>query len=337
MVAEPESPAASALREIAESLHQKIGGRRSRFPFSRASAHLRPCRPSLSSPTSVSPTPTSPSCAACCCRRRPASPSWTSPTPSRRETCGPRRTSWAEPGTIFRPAPSTSPSWIRASAPTRAALALRARGHFFVGPDNGLFTPVLRDAAVEVVATPDAARRRPRRSMGATCSLPPPRRSRSVRRSRPWARRFVGIPERLATAEPRYEGKSVVGEVIYVDRFGTLVTNLTPEHVPSYATLQVEDLDLGPLRRTFGDVVDGRAGGVRGLGRCGRDRRAEWIGCAPAGPWSRRAGPGAAGLGPGTRCRGGTRDSGERPPEQSPQLPDQQHGERHQHHHDGRR
>src|SRR5829696_5050171 len=29
---------------------------------------------------------------------------------------------------------------------TRAALALRAGGHWFVGPDNGLFTPVLRDA-----------------------------------------------------------------------------------------------------------------------------------------------------------------------------------------------
>jgi S-adenosylmethionine hydrolase len=45
--------------------------------------------------------------------------------------------------------------------------------------------------------------------------------------------------------------------VIYVDRFGTLVTNLTTEHVPSYATLEVEDLDLGPLRRTFAEVAAG--------------------------------------------------------------------------------
>lgn len=139
---------------------------------------------------------------------------------------------------------------------TRAALALRARGHFFVGPDNGLFTPVLRDAAVEAVTllTPSAAAptfhgrdvfapAAAAIAFGAPLSsLGPP---------------FSGIPERLATAEPRYEGKSVVGEVIYVDRFGTLVTNLTPEQVPAYATLQVEDLDLGPLRRTFGDAVAG--------------------------------------------------------------------------------
>src|SRR5919202_3027935 len=39
----------------------------------------------------------------------------------------------------------------------RAALALAAHGHWFVGPDNGLFTAVLRDAAAEIVtlAAPD--------------------------------------------------------------------------------------------------------------------------------------------------------------------------------------
>ncbi len=36
----------------------------------------------------------------------------------------------------------------------RAALALGAHGHWFVGPDNGLFTPVLRDAQVEIVTLP---------------------------------------------------------------------------------------------------------------------------------------------------------------------------------------
>src|SRR5438128_11476431 len=37
---------------------------------------------------------------------------------------------------------------------TRAALALRTQGHAFVGPDNGLFTPVLRDAEVEIAVLP---------------------------------------------------------------------------------------------------------------------------------------------------------------------------------------
>jgi S-adenosylmethionine hydrolase len=68
---------------------------------------------------------------------------------------------------------------------------------------------------------------------------------------------FTGIPVRLTHTEPHYEGKSVVGEIVYVDRFGTLVTNLTPDLVPPYATLEVEGLEIGPLRRTFGDVPTG--------------------------------------------------------------------------------
>jgi S-adenosylmethionine hydrolase len=44
---------------------------------------------------------------------------------------------------------------------------------------------------------------------------------------------------------------------VYVDRFGTLVTNLNTELVPPYATIEVEGLDLGSLRRTFGDVPTG--------------------------------------------------------------------------------
>src|SRR2546427_4971224 len=33
----------------------------------------------------------------------------------------------------------------------RAAFALQVRGHAFVGPDNGLFSPVLRDVEAQIV------------------------------------------------------------------------------------------------------------------------------------------------------------------------------------------
>jgi len=138
----------------------------------------------------------------------------------------------------------------------RAALAVAAHGHYFVGPDNGLFTLVLRDAEVQIVVlpTPDGASptfhgrdvfapAAAALATGATLAeLGPP---------------FGGMPVRLAYREPRHEGKSVVGQVVYVDRFGTLVTNLTPELVPSYAVIEVEGLEVGPLRRTFGDVPTG--------------------------------------------------------------------------------
>ena len=138
----------------------------------------------------------------------------------------------------------------------RAPLALHAHDHWFVGPDNGLFTPVLANAEVQIVVLPVPPSASPTfhgRDIFAPAAA-------SLARGTPLAALgtpFGGIPERLATTEPRYEGKSVVGEIVYVDRFGTLVTNLDPELVPPYAVLEVEGLEIGPLRRTFADVPTG--------------------------------------------------------------------------------
>jgi S-adenosylmethionine hydrolase len=138
----------------------------------------------------------------------------------------------------------------------RAALALAAHGHYFVGPDNGLFSFVLRDAEVQIVwlPTPDGASAtfHGRDIFGPAAA--------ALASGVPLAKLgepFAGLPVRLAYAEPHYEGKAVVGQVIYVDRFGTLVTNLTPDLVPAYASVEVEGLEVGPLRRTFGDVPTG--------------------------------------------------------------------------------
>jgi S-adenosylmethionine hydrolase len=138
----------------------------------------------------------------------------------------------------------------------RAALAFGTAGHWFVGPDNGLFTPVLRDAAVEIVALPIPPTAAPT-FHGRDLFAPAAAALAGGAPLHGLGEPFLGIPHRLSYREPHYEGKSAVGEVIYVDRFGTLVTNLTPETVPDYAVIEIEGLEIGPLRRTFGDVPTG--------------------------------------------------------------------------------
>ena len=138
----------------------------------------------------------------------------------------------------------------------RSALALRAHGHAFVGPDNGLFTSVLRDAEVEIVALPTPPEASPTfhgRDLFAPAAAAIAGGAPLATLGEPLAK----MPARLSYTEPHYEGKAVIGEIIYVDRFGTLVTNLTTELVPPYAVLEVEGLDIGSLRRTFGDVPTG--------------------------------------------------------------------------------
>jgi S-adenosyl-L-methionine hydrolase (adenosine-forming) len=139
---------------------------------------------------------------------------------------------------------------------SRAAIAIQARGHFLVGPDNGIFTHVFRDNPVEIVALPVPTGAAPT-FHGRDLFAPTAAALANGAPLDSLGAAFAGMPERLATAEPHYEGKSVVGEVIYVDRFGTLVTNLTADHVPPYASLEVEALEIGPLQRTFADVPVG--------------------------------------------------------------------------------
>jgi S-adenosylmethionine hydrolase len=49
----------------------------------------------------------------------------------------------------------------------------------------------------------------------------------------------------------------VIGEVIYVDRFGTLVSNIPGPAVEPGVRIKVGGTEIGLLSRTFGDVGRG--------------------------------------------------------------------------------
>ena len=57
---------------------------------------------------------------------------------------------------------------------------------------------------------------------------------------------------------PRMDGLTAVGEVIYIDRFGTLVTNIPADMVEPGSRVRLAATDVGSLRRTFGDVERGQ-------------------------------------------------------------------------------
>jgi S-adenosyl-L-methionine hydrolase (adenosine-forming) len=138
----------------------------------------------------------------------------------------------------------------------RSALALSAEGHWFLGPDNGVLTPVLHDSPVEAVVLPVPASASPTfhgRDLFAPAAAALVQGAALSQLGQP----LPGFPERLAYTAPHAEGNSVLGEVVYVDRFGTLITNLTADLIPGAAQVEVEDLDLGSLKRTFSDAGPG--------------------------------------------------------------------------------
>ncbi len=136
----------------------------------------------------------------------------------------------------------------------RRALAASADGHYFVAPDNGLLSGIAATGRFVSLPIPsDAAPTFHARDVFAIAA----------------ARLATGTPlERLGSPitdpycsplpAPRMDGVAVVGQVIYVDRFGTLVTNIPGTQVEPGVRIKVAETDVGPLRRTYGDVERGQ-------------------------------------------------------------------------------
>lgn len=147
----------------------------------------------------------------------------------------------------------------------RRPLALAAGGHFFVGPDNGLFTPALAaDPAARVHEITN--RTLMRRPVSATFH------GRDV--FAPVAARLaVGLrleevgpaaesPVLLERAAPREEGGALLGRVSAVDPFGNLVCDLERARVEVFlagrpAVVEAAGLVFPGIRATYGEAPPG--------------------------------------------------------------------------------
>jgi S-adenosylmethionine hydrolase len=171
----------------------------------------------------------------------------------------------------------------------RRALAAEAGGQYFVAPDNGLLSDVF--AAVDPwgggnqAGGAKAAHGAAAGSSGAAplraVSLAVPATASRTFHGRdvfaPAAARLAGgaplldlgaplsDPVRLKPATLTVEGSDLVGEVIHVDRFGTLITNLPKDRVARAATVKVAGRGF-QLGATFADVPPGEPVAFAGSG-----------------------------------------------------------------------
>ena len=135
----------------------------------------------------------------------------------------------------------------------RRALAAESGGHRFLAPDNGLlsFLPVeARFVSIPVPVSASATFHGRDVFAPAAATLAGGDRIDALGTS-------IAHPVRIPLPVPQHDGTAVVGEVIYVDRFGTLVSNILPATVEPGVRIRVGDVDVGPLQRTFADVARG--------------------------------------------------------------------------------
>jgi S-adenosylmethionine hydrolase len=133
----------------------------------------------------------------------------------------------------------------------RRALAAEAGGHSFVAPDNGLLSDVFAAAPARTVglAVPSSASR----TFHGRDVFAPAAARLAGGASLPDLGVPLSDPVRLEPPVLAVEGSDLVGEVIHVDRFGTLITNLPTDRVARAATVKVAGRGF-PLGATFADV-----------------------------------------------------------------------------------
>jgi len=117
----------------------------------------------------------------------------------------------------------------------RKSIFLRHRGMWYVGPDNGIFTPFAAEAEAvyrireDEVALPGRSRTFDGRDLFA------PAAARLARGDDPST---LGEPTaqvaRLHIPRPRREGSALVGQVLYHDHFGNLITNIRAGDLTPY-------------------------------------------------------------------------------------------------------
>ncbi len=144
----------------------------------------------------------------------------------------------------------------------RRVLGATRFGRFFLAPDNGLLSFLSLTAEfISLPVLPDAA---------------PTFHGRDVFAPAAGVLATGGSFESLGPAitDPLYsplpipttDGDAVVGEVLHVDRFGTLVSNIAPNALKPGACIHVEGVEVGPLRRTFADGASGALVAFTGSG-----------------------------------------------------------------------
>lgn len=200
---------------------------------------------------------------------------------------------------------------------TRKAVAVEVEERWFVGPDNGLLTRILEGSVprAEPPRTPLRAHELdPEREVFGPLSdtfhgrdLFAPSAAWLAAGGEPSHLGPEMDPGELLRHEapgPRRTGRGAAGEVVHVDRFGNLISNIPAGWLPERPRVRVGAIEVTRLGRSFAEVDPGSPVLIRGsagtLEVCVRDGRADERLSAARGTVVDVAGEAPPGESPGT-------------------------------------
>jgi S-adenosyl-L-methionine hydrolase (adenosine-forming) len=143
----------------------------------------------------------------------------------------------------------------------RRGVALRAGGQVYVGPDNGLFTLVLGSEVewqMRHIENSDYMLPDPHPTFHGRDVFAPVAAHLSLGKSFESLGAHVIDPVVLSIPQIRHTQRGIEGEVIYIDRFGNLMTNIEARRLTGKIdSITVGNAQIGGLSRFFAEVPAG--------------------------------------------------------------------------------
>ncbi len=143
---------------------------------------------------------------------------------------------------------------------SRKAVAVESRGRFFVGPDNGLLPAALVDWGVDrAVELTEKKFHLPHPSstfQGRDIFAPV---AAHLARGVSFGKLGKNLPRLVpgVLSKPRKTGKRWEGEVLWVDRFGNLITNFQRQEAPPGSRFRIGSREIGRVGTHYGEVPPG--------------------------------------------------------------------------------
>ncbi|MBW1708334.1 MAG: SAM-dependent chlorinase/fluorinase [Deltaproteobacteria bacterium] len=150
----------------------------------------------------------------------------------------------------------------------RHMVVIEAGNHYFVGPDNGLFSYVLDKVPLfeaRYIENPSLALPQISRTFHGRDYMAPAAAHLSLGFAFDEVGPLANDLTRLKTLRPEIKPNLIRGEVIYIDRFGNLITNIPNEECEGWEVIiSAGPLTLHGLARSYSEVGPGKHLAVTG-------------------------------------------------------------------------
>ena len=135
---------------------------------------------------------------------------------------------------------------------SRRQILVQTKDYFLVGPDNGIFSDFIKNNAIVFhLNRPEFFLKQISQTFHARDVFAPVAAYLAKGISPEKMGTRINDPKLLSLPAPNYESNKILGQVIHIDRFGNLITNISQEQVPENAVVRILGKEIQGLAKSY--------------------------------------------------------------------------------------